>query len=46
VSASSALQAVPGVAAVSIEPWTGLTAVDYDPTRCTTNQLLVTLEGR
>jgi len=44
VAAYRALRAVPGVVAVSIEPWSGLTAVDYEPSICTTNELLLAVE--
>jgi len=44
VGAAGALRAIPGVVAVSIEPWSGLTAVDYQPSVCTTNQLLLAVE--
>ncbi len=44
VGASTALQAIPGVVAVSIEPWSGLTAVDYEPSVCTTDELLLAVE--
>ena len=40
VGAGKALAATPGVVQVSLDPWNGLTAVDYDPTRCSGQQLV------
>ena len=40
VGACAALAAVPGVVNVSLDPWTGLVAVDHHPTQCDLNQLI------
>jgi hypothetical protein len=44
VGLCEALAATPGVVHVSLDPWTGLVAVDHDPTRCSAEQLMVVLE--
>ena len=44
VGAHHALAGVPGVVGVSVEPWTGLTTVDYDASACTVNRLLAAIE--
>ena len=44
VGAWEALAATPGVLNVSMDPWTGLVAVDHDPTRCGLEQMLAALE--
>jgi hypothetical protein len=44
VGATDALAAVPGVVNVSLDPWTGLVAVDHDPAECDAEQLMAALE--
>lgn len=44
VGVCNALAALPGVAHVSLDPWTGLVAVDHDPARCTSGQLAAALD--
>ena len=39
-----ALSAVPGVVHVSLDPWSGLVAVDHDPAACTPDQCMTALE--
>lgn len=43
VGVCEALAALPGVDHVSLDPWTGLMAVDHDPTRCRSGQLMAAL---
>ena len=45
VGVSETLMAVPGVATVSLDPWSGLVAVDHDPARCTLEQFTAALDG-
>lgn len=40
-----ALSSVPGVAHVSIDPWTALVAVDHDPNRCGLAEMVAVLES-
>ena len=44
VGASACLLAIPGVIAVSVDPWSGLAAVDYEPGRCSPGQLVDALQ--
>ena len=38
------LAAMPGVVHVSLDPWSGLVAVDHDPARCGAEQMLAALD--
>ena len=42
--ACDALQALPGVIHVSLDPWNGLTAVDHDPAECDLDQMTAALD--
>lgn len=44
VAVCEALLAAPGAAHVSLDPWTGLVAVDHDPTRCSPARLMAVLD--
>ena len=44
VGACDTLAAIPGVVHVSLDPWTGLVAVDHDPARCSVAQLTAALD--
>jgi hypothetical protein len=44
VGVTRALAAVPGVLHVSVDPWTGLAAVDHDPARCGLDEVAAALE--
>ena len=44
VGASACLMAIPGVIAVSVDPWSGLAAVDYEAERCSPGQLVDALQ--
>jgi len=44
VGAGQALAATPGVVHVSLDPWTGLAAVDHDPARCGSQLMMAALE--
>jgi hypothetical protein len=46
VGASACLMATPGVIAVSVDPWSGLAAVDYEPERCSPRQLVDALQDQ
>jgi len=46
VGACEALSATPGVRKLSMDPWTGLVAVDHDPTRCGPEQMVAALEDQ
>jgi hypothetical protein len=41
-----ALVSLPGVFRASVDPWSGLVAVDHDPTRCTLAEMAAVLERR
>jgi hypothetical protein len=44
VGLAEALQAVPGIVHVGVNPFAGLVAVDHDPERCSSGQVLAVLE--
>lgn len=44
VGVCRALLTAPGVAHVSLDPWSGLVAVDHDPARCSGGRLMALLE--
>jgi hypothetical protein len=46
VGVYEALSSLPGVVHVSVDPWTGLVAVDHDPHRCGLAEMVAVLERR
>ena len=46
IGAGEALAALPGVVHVSVNPFSGLVAVDLDPARCTTDELMAAANDR
>lgn len=46
VGVYEALSSLPGVVHVSVDPWSGLVAVDHDPNRCRLAEMAAVLERR